>query len=239
MLGIRSKWWSEVLVQVGTAFVRVKIINPILLPWAQFNNTIMQSINDCPLMQGLTLEKMDEMFSKPWLERTNVCYYLRFGCVLDCVTRKRGRQTEDRQRLTTSQELDSSSSSSSLEGNDNTENCPLQQTGTWKIAMVVSLQLHIPIPTESSCSLQESASVTRQENHHGVQSSAVWGLANFQSHWFLLLCWLFSWLVTIIIGYTSLIYHHLIINLQFYWQTVSGKAFFQMFGIWDVAVIIM
>ena len=78
-------------------------------------------------MQGLTLEKMDEMFSKPWLERIDVCYYLRCVCVLECVTRKRGRQMK---KLTASQEeLGSSSSTSSLKINDVPGNCLIQRKG--------------------------------------------------------------------------------------------------------------
>lgn len=42
-----------------------------------------------PETKGLNLEKVDEVFSKPWLERVNVLYYLRCGCLLDTCTTKR------------------------------------------------------------------------------------------------------------------------------------------------------
>jgi hypothetical protein len=80
------------------------------------------SSNDIELacvMQGLTLEKIDEVFSKPWRERTDICYFLRCGCVLELLTKQRVRlirhsDTEDMQRLTASQTSLSSSTSSSI-----------------------------------------------------------------------------------------------------------------------------
>lgn len=68
-------------------------------------------------MQGVPLEKMEELLSKPWLERTNVWYYLRCGCFLEPLCRgRRGRrgvaETEDRVQLTGSRDQLSSSSSS-------------------------------------------------------------------------------------------------------------------------------
>ena len=36
-------------------------------------------------VQDLTLEKIEELFSKPWLERVNIFYYLRCSCFLECV----------------------------------------------------------------------------------------------------------------------------------------------------------
>jgi hypothetical protein len=33
-----------------------------------------------PETKGESLEKIDELFSKPWLERINLFYYLRLGC---------------------------------------------------------------------------------------------------------------------------------------------------------------
>ena len=61
---------------------------------------------------------MEELLSKPWLERTNVWYYLRCGCFLEqlCRGRRRRRktETEDREQLTGSRDqLGSSSSSTS------------------------------------------------------------------------------------------------------------------------------
>ncbi len=37
------------------------------------------------------MEKVEEVFSKPWSERTNVLYYLRCACFLEFFSKKRTR----------------------------------------------------------------------------------------------------------------------------------------------------
>ncbi len=76
------------------------------------------------ISQGLTLEEVDQLFSKPWLKRTNVVYYLRCGCFWDLIVKRRSRveQSEETQRLEISMDqisLSSSSSSSSDEDSTN------------------------------------------------------------------------------------------------------------------------
>lgn len=46
-----------------------------------------------PETKDQTLEKIEELFSKPWLERTNVVYYLRCACFLELLPRKKEEKT--------------------------------------------------------------------------------------------------------------------------------------------------
>jgi hypothetical protein len=66
------------------------------------------------ILQGLTLEKMDEMFSKPWLERTNVWYYLRCGGVFELLKRRRKREEREKKQLADSPDQLSSNSSTTI-----------------------------------------------------------------------------------------------------------------------------
>jgi hypothetical protein len=49
---------------------------------------------------------MDEMFSKPWLERTNVGYYLRCGCIFELLRRRRKKEIKAGQQLATTNPLE-------------------------------------------------------------------------------------------------------------------------------------
>jgi hypothetical protein len=43
------------------------------------------------------LEKIEEIFSKPWKERTNVAYYLRCACIPELLLRKKGKKEKTMQ----------------------------------------------------------------------------------------------------------------------------------------------
>ena len=64
-------------------------------------------------MQDLALEKIEELFSKPWLERVNIFYYFRCGCFLECVPKCCRRKAEATPMETGEEEAESLSSSSS------------------------------------------------------------------------------------------------------------------------------
>lgn len=41
------------------------------------------------------MEAVEELFSKPWLERTNVLYYLRCACFVELLSRREGYEELD------------------------------------------------------------------------------------------------------------------------------------------------
>ena len=68
-------------------------------------------------VQDLTLEKIEELFSKPWLERVNIFYYLRCSCFLECVPNC-CRKAEATPMETNEEEVESLSSSSGAGSED-------------------------------------------------------------------------------------------------------------------------
>lgn len=90
-------------------------------------------------MQGLTLEKVEDLFSKPWRERLNVVYYLRCSCFLDPIRGRGGRgrryqtlqvamvesssngtYSEDREHLVQDQEEQTAESDTNIDNTNNT-----------------------------------------------------------------------------------------------------------------------
>ena len=69
------------------------------------------------------MEKIEELFMRPWSERVNILYYLRCGCFLELFSRKkRGASDEEEEELqaldVSVEQLSVSSSNSSLDDHE-------------------------------------------------------------------------------------------------------------------------